>query len=360
MTFLFSMKVILIGAFFCLFSLMQSGIQVNDDTPFLLSTIESITTEHTVYVPYFEEKPKLFPFLTTPGTIYPTAALTFLTGSTSIALVLINLIYYFVSLIFIFNIGRVLFKEETLALIATIFFAANYFIVRTGGVALSTDMGGWMLYIISVYYAIRFFYEKNETFALYAGIAIMTGIFFKESGAVGAVVLFLLVVFSSYNWRKKLSILFRSFSFLAINAVYHIWIYLVHDYSYFTRYLNVAEQYYVQRNLRNFITGIGSLFFIGWIPVALATYNYLREFIKKKNPFLMSNEFKVYVALGIASLSFFIYPAMEPRIYAIALPFLSLLAVRGLLMIGNKNILYATVSLYVVTNLFMPQIMHIL
>lgn len=355
--FLFDWRIIAVSAFFlCIF--LFNGIATHDDSSMYFDAIESIASG-SEYNPFFAEHQKQFPLLTSPGTLYVAALLTALTGSAHSSLVLINTILYILSVLFFYNLALLIFKDTHLGLLATLFYAGNYFILSYGPDAYLTDMGGWLFYLVSLYFAVRFYREKRERFAYIAGIGIAFGVFFKESGGVGALTLLTLILASDFPFRKKISIAFFSFLPLITNATYHIWIYLTDGYHYFTRYLNVVEDETEPRSLWNLLKGFGSLFLVGFVPILLALKNGLYA-VTRKNTRIRTEENVILFAIFMSSFTFLIYPAFAVRLYAIAVPFLSLLAVFGLRNIRSRVLVYGIVFTYIVSNVYMAQILEMI
>jgi len=66
---------------------------------------------------------------------------------------IMNILFYFVSCLVFFNILLKIYKSEKVALLGVMFLASNYAVVKFG-LNFLMDMGGWMFYVISLFFVL--------------------------------------------------------------------------------------------------------------------------------------------------------------------------------------------------------------
>jgi hypothetical protein len=323
------------------------GVETFDDTSIYLSAIQQI--EHKT--PIYQEKQyiaQVIPLLTNPATIILSVVIGGIFNSELTGLAIINIIFYILTAFVFYNLALLILKNNRDAIIALIFLAGSYSILRFGPGAYLVDMPGWFFYILALFLSIRFFYSQEEKFAYLAGFTSMIGLFFKEYGGIGILTLVVLIFLSPLALRKKFALAIKSCSFLFVNLGYHIWAYISHGYLYFHRYGTILKNFAPHQTVFRTIKVLGYLFHIGW-PIALVG---LWEGLSKKFENIQDHK-KIFLGILPSAVVFLAYPAYDQRIAFIGVPLLSLLAAMGLKKISSRAIIYLIMTFYVIVSFFL-------
>ena len=92
--------------------------------------------------------------------------------------------FYVVTGMVFYALLRRLTRSPEVSFVATLLLVTNYAAV-TGGLAYLMDMSGWMLYIISLYCALRYMQTGSEKWLYFSAAAIGVGGVFKEYAFAG-------------------------------------------------------------------------------------------------------------------------------------------------------------------------------
>lgn len=333
---------------FLLALVLLRGIERFDDTKTYLHVMYQIQGKPGIYADESYTN-AVIPQLNNPATIVLSVALGKIFGSELTGLAILNALGYVVAVYFFYQLAWLVFSNEEHAFWAGILLASNYSLLKFGPGAYLVDMGGWVWYIVALYCGVRFFYLKEERFALLAGFFSMVGLFFKEYGGIGMLTLIPLIFFTDLPWKQKVVLSIKSGSFLFINLGYHVWAYFARGYLYFYRYQTVITDFAPHQSVVRTIKVLGSLYLVGW---PLAAWGAIRSWSGG-----LSQRNKVLIAMIPSALIFFAYPAYDQRISFIAVPLLSLLAAIGLSKIRSRLFVYCVLLLYIVSNFFMDWIM---
>jgi hypothetical protein len=195
------------------------------------------------------------------------------------------------------------------------------------GVTYMSDIGGWFFLILTSNFALRHYYETGAR-GRYFYLAIMAaviGVFFKETGGLGIIVLLAIMAIKKTDWHLKMQNIFlATVGFFAPILVYHLWFYLHFNYSYFDWYI-VNHQTYNSSSghtLAALAKIIFWLFNFGWLFFVAGVYQEIKTF----------NQERVFLLLALLTgpLAFLIWPYFAPRIGFILVPWLALIASHGL------------------------------
>lgn len=334
----------LIASFFIIIIWIR-GVEFFDESFKYLSAIQSTQGKEPILLEknYY---PSQIPILLNPAPTLFAAGVGLLLNSELAALALSNAILYLVAVIFFYKLSLLVFNgDQNKTIISTVLFAGNYSILRFGPGAYLMDMGGWTFFVISLYFAIKFFYSEKDSYAYLAALFSSVGLFFKESGGVGIFTLFLLILFSNLTIRRKLGLIFKSGSILAINVAYHILIFNLKGYLYFDRLKLVATTYGSKQTVMRTIKVMGYLFNVGWPFALIGAWNSL-----KRKVVSIKDHQKIFVAMVPSALSFLIYPAYDPKMAFVSVPLLSLLATTSLSKLKSKKMIYFILILYVIAS----------
>lgn len=264
--------------------------------------------------------------LTVPLFLYSSIFVNYLSGDLNLSIAIVNVIFYFACVCVFYLLGREIYKENKIAILSTVLFACNYYLIDPVNAHLA-DMGGWLFFLVSTYLAIRYFNSHNRKFYYLSILLAVIGVLFKEYGGFGIVSLTLLIGVSSVPNKQKIKyILVAGFLFLLPLLAYHLFVYLNYHYSYFDWFSyvkNVASQPgYQTKSFILFVKILGWLFSFGWLAFVFG--------VKEEYKTMDKNRIKILLAILPSTLFFIIWPAITQRLAVIFMIWLALIAGFGL------------------------------
>lgn len=323
------------------------GWQSDTDTGGYLETIE-VLVEHDFI--FLKELPHR---ILRPGAVllaWPLA--NFFSAFT--ALILENILFYFLSAWLLFKIAKEIFCKENLALYSVIFFITAYPLLHFGPVALS-DMGAWFFYLLSIYLTL-FFVKKPSNYLVYLnGFLSGLGVLMKEDGGMG--ILFFISVLLLAR-RFNFSQIFKHATvfllmFLVPITINQLIVYGFFQYTYYDWYLFNARVYINHSyNFFNLAKNLFLLFGLNWLFFMIGAW----RIFKRSNW-----EFKfVLYSLLVPSFSFLLWPDITARLMYIAGPFLALVAARGFFVLLQKRkvLSVALLLLCIAVNYFLVKLSY--
>lgn len=245
------------------------------------------------------------------------------------ALIVQNLVFYFLSVWLVFLLVYRLYHNEKQAFYGTVLYIGAYPILAYG-LAPLTDLPGWFFYLLSVLIALNFLKKPQLKIAFLAGFVAGFGMLFKESVAA-APIFFASLIFIAVQlpFKEKLKyILAYAIAFLFLPAINSIVLYNLYSYFYLDAFRlgglhpESASGFYIVSSLRIMIE-IGRVLLIGWLFVFLGA---LKEFFLKN-----AERIKILFAFIPPSLAFLLWSFPHNRIVFIAAPLLVFLGSFGLL-----------------------------
>lgn len=290
--------------------------------------------------------------LTVPLMLFMTIFFNYFIGDLYWSMAVINIIFYFLIIYFFYKIVLEIYNDEKVAVLSSVLFLSNY-AMFTFGTTFLTDMGGWFFFILSTFFAIKYYKSSltEKKFYFVSVLAASIGFLFKEYGGLGLISLSLLIFFTHLQWREKIRQVFvAGLIFFATAGLYHFWFYLHYHYSYIDWYA-FAYRYYVQYapipsqinySFAIMVKVLGWLYLAGWPIFLLGLWQEKKNFDKYRA--------KILGALLPASLMFFIWPAFTQRLAFIFVPWLALISGFGLSKIKNNYIIAAVLLIYILIN----------
>ena len=274
-------------------------------------------------------------------------------------MLVINIFFYVLIACFFYKLVFEIYNSKKIAMLSSILLISNYSIINFG-LAYLVDMGGWFFFILSSYYAVKYYKNSKNKYFFLAIFSSSVGFLFKEYGALGLVSLSLLILISNKELILKIKkIIWAGFLFSIIPAVYYLLFYFKFHYTYFDWYSNNLIQYAAGSYLSNFnykiallFKVLGWLFFAGW-PIFLYGLWEEKKYFNKER-------MKIILAILPASLFFIFWPALDQRIAFILVPWLAMISGFGLSKIKNKYILSLLLLIYIMVNYNIQYLMNII
>lgn len=125
------------------------------------------------------------------------------------ALIVINVFSYFALGMLTYGLVRRVFKSAQIGLWSAIAVVSAYPMLRYG-LTLVQDIGGYVFFVLTAYAGWRWHEEKKDLWLYIAGVAIALGLLTKESGAMAAIFLGILIVCDSKTIQELLKRLLKS------------------------------------------------------------------------------------------------------------------------------------------------------
>ena len=264
--------------------------------------------------------------LTSPLFLYVSLFVSLFTKDFRISFVIVNVIFYLLSIVAFYFLAWEIYKDEKVALISSILVIFNYYVIDPGNFHLA-DMSGWFFLIISTLFAIKYFNTFNKKFYFLSILLSAIGVLFKEYGGLGIINLSLLILFTDLSWKEKIKqILLAGIIFLIPVLSFHVFAYFKYHITYLDKFKYVqtisSVPGYQSKSLVLLIKILGWLFSVGWLAFLLGFWQELK--VKDKH------RLKILLACLPATLTFLIWPAITERLAVILMLWLSLIAGFGL------------------------------
>lgn len=247
--------------------------------------------------------------------------------SPAIALILQNVFFYFATVLVIFLLINLVYRNEKQAFYGAVLFSTTY-PVMAYGLSPLTDFSGWFFYIFCIYLSIIFFNNPSFKKSFLIGFLGGIGMLFKENLAA-LVIFFPFFVFicTSLSVKEKLKHIFIFLGaffvpvFISGVIIYHFFSYTIIQW-YANVTLNHGNSSPYAYDAVRIIIEIARVFSIGWIFFFLGL---LKE-IKSKN----KDRINLLISLIPSSLSFFLWSFPHNRIAFISAPLIILIGSFGL------------------------------
>jgi dolichol-phosphate mannosyltransferase len=260
--------------------------------------------------------------LTTFGALHTITALTYIFGNIYSSWILMNVIFYLIACAVFYDIVRRMYKNENVAMLGTLFIAGSYSFISFG-LSYLMDMGGWMFYIVSLYFLLRYVEEGRMRNLLYSAAAIGIGGLFKEYAFLACIPIAVVVIGTYYRYPVKLAkraVITAALALVPTLLVY-LYVYFRFNYSY-ADWLAFNESYYVYSSrISEYIKSFGSLVNVLGIGFVGGLYAWMR------NRAIIPLRFNLFVTGMILSvLPIFCWPAITQRIVSITLPIIIIIS----------------------------------
>jgi glycosyltransferase involved in cell wall biosynthesis len=271
----------------------------------------------------------------------------------NISWIVLNIFMYIVAGMFFYSLAKKILKDSLAAFLTTLFLVTNYAII-VFGLSYLMDMGGWLFYIISLYFSFNYLQSENEKWLWLSAVSVGVGGLFKEYAFMGYIVLFGLIVFLNRNdWRKMIRKIFMTglISFVPIVMV-NTYSYFFYHYTYFS-WLKAQDVYVYKSRIIEYIKSFGSLCTFGWFVFLGGAYYFFKNIGK-----IFKEKELLFISLVIVSASpVFLWKAITQRILFIAVP--AVVLVSGLYIKEMRKRWYVFVPiliLYVLATYFMDSV----
>jgi hypothetical protein len=283
--------------------------------------------------------------LTTPLMLFSTQAVDFFSDNIYLSLAVINLIFYALAVPVFYETVMEIYGDSKTAFFASALLFSNYYIMNIGNAFLA-DMAGRFFLLLTNFFAVKYFIGREEKYFYLAILSSAVGVLFKEFGALGFISLVCLVALLRIDLKTKIKkIISALILFSVIPALYHLWFYFHFHYSYFDWYSYAATMYSPAQHaygIAVFIKVMGWLFLAGW-PIFL--WGLWKEYKDRDRE-------KEIILTGLlpASLAFFAWPMFMQRTAFVLVPWLSMVAGRGLSKIRSEYLALAFLFMYMFVN----------
>src|SRR3989344_3368427 len=291
--------------------------------------------------------------LTSPALVYLPLFLTRAFGgfdfaSFNLSLLLLNLPFYFLAIFFFYSLVNLIYQNRRVALIGSFLFFSNYAMIYFGLNA-GADMSGWMFYLASTYFAVKYYFQHDQKKYFLAAIFISSiGMFFKEYAILGVLALGTLILIYPEPFKKKLvKLILAGGLFLLLPGSYHLYYYFKNgfDYSSFYNSCAVLDRY----NLVLLIKVMGSLYTIGWLYLLLGLCREWRERNVKR--------LSVLLGLAPAAFGFLGWPCLLQRVAFVCIPLLAMISGFGLAKIKQNWLIIILLIVYALMQFYMKDIL---
>lgn len=298
------------------------GFHPNNDTQSFIWTIERFRGLDSPFHP----NRYLNPFYPVVGS----TVLAFVNPAMSI--IITNIIFYFGILFLTYKLIAKVFKNNLVGFLSSLFIVTAYPVIRYGLTQVQ-DMGGYFWFVLSLYAGWLWKENKKDYWLYVGGAAVALGMLTKESGAMGAIFIGILILLFSANLKA------RALNLLKFSAI-----------PFFTLVINQYRGEKIGYNSGQWFVdnwhayAAANYNFFKWLGVNITTYNLLWIFIFLGIYFLIKNfktidkDIKIYLlAILIPSLSYFAWPLFIGRTVFISAWLLVPVAAYGLYNIYLKN-----------------------
>ncbi len=231
---------------------------------------------------------------------------------------LMNVVFYLLSSVLFYNLLIKIFESEKVALISTILLASNYAMLKFG-LNFLMDIGGWAFYVISLLFVFIYLETKTKKYIFWTAISVGIGGLFKEYAFLGAIPLFVALL---YENRKDFKLLIRNnllpFTIITVpTLLLHVFVYRKFGYTYFD-WLDMNQDIYVYTSrLTEYVKSLGSLLNLTGLIFCFGAWFLYKEWgviDEKRKLFLIS--------VGMSVLPIFLWPAITQRVLFVILPFI--------------------------------------
>lgn len=283
--------------------------------------------------------------ITTAGGLWTVLVLSKIFNSYENAWLFMNIIFYIISALLMYEIVRRVHDNPHVALLSSLFLTANYAMINFG-LGYFMDIGGWTFFLASALGVLMYSKSGMKKHLLWSAVAVGVGGLFKEYAFLGA---FLIGFYLLYeNIAKKKSFLEKvwlpSLIVSIPTLVLHSIVYIKYNFTYFD-WLAFNQGYYIYASrIIEYTKSLGSLLNVLAILSAIGIYYIWRK--KQDWPFV--------ICFFSSVLPFLFWPAITQRIDFIIVPAVILFASYFFKQYENKIYIFAPIFvIYFLLNLYM-------
>lgn len=276
-----------------------------------------------------------------PSDIYPArflkplaplgiALLSPLAGDPILAFLILNILSYIALAAASWFFFLRFFVNDESALWGTLILISAYPVLFYG-LDLYTDMGSWVLFVVTLTLIIGYARAPSPRAALVVGVSVAVGVLWKEYSVIAGLSAALMLLFVSYRSMAQRSgdlLLMSVPGIIALcGAQYFVW--STFGYSYLDWYktgttpIPGISEYTLPHIIKSLI---GTVFF-AWIPALLGVIRF---------PALGSTERRIVLSFALPLTLIFLWGFVSTRLYFIVAPFVALLAVHGIMLFGKN------------------------
>lgn len=246
-------------------------------------------------------------------------------GSKPYVWISMNIFFYAITSVVFYRILYLVFERKKVAFLGVLFLIGNYAMISFG-LNYLMDMGGWMFYIISLFYVLRYAQHREREDIIKASMAVGIGGMFKEYALLGVIPIACFLIYEnkkSFTSLIRHSILPACISVIPIVCVY-VLVYMSFDYTY-ADWIKNSYQYAYSASFKlriiEYIKSLGSLYNILGVFVVGGAYVFLREY---KN---LNSRIRFFIVSVVVSfLPVFLWGGVTQRILFITVPALILVS----------------------------------
>jgi hypothetical protein len=267
-----------------------------------------------------------------------------------------NLVFYFLSSFLVFELIKLVFKNELEAFWGSLLFITAPPVLFYG-LAYMTDMPGWFFVISGVIATLRVFEKLTERpiYALFVGLIPGVGFLWKESAIAGVVFLGSYVLTGDLPTKqKRVILLYGAVGFLAPVLLSSVILYNHFHYTFWGWYSFIklkpyGDDYHLFRFMEEAVRTLS----IGWILCLLGLFRFLSDYFQgRTNP----NELRFLIASGATLLLWPIWPYPSNRVFYLSGPFLVAVGGYGAGLFsktrGGLLVLFAALSSFTISALW--------
>jgi len=258
-----------------------------------------------------------FRFITTFGGLWSIIFFSKIFGDVLLAWLFMNVLFYIIATFVFYKLLLTLFKEKGVAFLGTLFLIGNYAILKFG-LNFLMDIGGWISYIISIYFLLKYAESENKNYILFASLTVGIGGLFKEYAFLPIIPIAIFLIYD--NRQSIFKIIKNSWlpTLLAVVPTFFVYSYtfLKFGYSYID-WLQINQETYVYSSrIIEYIKSLGSL-------LNLLGLLFLGGFFTLKKEWVdLNHRIKLFIiSVFISILPIFFWPAITQRILFITVPF---------------------------------------
>lgn len=238
--------------------------------------------------------------------------------------------------------GVALTTERALAMLGTLVFISAYPMLEYG-LDLYSDIGAWLLFVLALIGAVRYYrFASWKNFSL-AASAIVLGLLWKEYGIPAGIFFgLILLVEPTRTWKEKFSRIFvlGAFSLVVVGIMQWV-VYTHYHYTYidFFREAGVVPPLVSQYTLYFITKSFVGVFLLGWGLVFAGLWHW--RSIPRGDQWMLALLFP-------PSVMFLLWTSVSSRLYFLLAPLLALLATHGLKMISARSFVRILLTVVVI------------
>lgn len=242
-----------------------------------------------------------------------------------------NILFYMLGSFLFFEIVRLVFNDESQALIAAFMFGtAPPFLVF--GLAYLTDMMGWFWAFFGMYLALRFTRR-----AFFIGMVLGIGLLYKESALGG------LIFFSAYTLFDHKAFIIEKLKRLGMAAlgfvipigISTVAVYAFMGYTFFDWFAFAwSKPFGDEYSIFYFVKNAAATLYVYWVLFAVGAYALFR---RHREGVLSPDTLRFISASGATVVLWFVWSYPAARIFYLSAPFLMAVASYGACVLGRRR-----------------------